>query len=138
MEISDWTPPIVPVFKNDSSVRICGDYKLTANQAVQEQKVMRTRLTEASSEKMCDLLLETGFDHSVSNVFRDNKVDDAVLVDLDKDDMKKLGISIAGQKELQQLIYKLKRSKRVTDFCILVGSILLIQLRTALQLSFFT
>ena len=64
------------------------------------------------------MLLETGFDHSVSNVFHDNKVDGAVLVDLDKDNMKKLWISIAGQKKLQQLIYKLKRSKRVTDFCI--------------------
>ena len=33
VEFSDWATPIVPVLKNDGSVHICGDYKLTANQA---------------------------------------------------------------------------------------------------------
>ena len=33
VEFSDWAAPIVPVLKNDGSVRICGDYKLTINQA---------------------------------------------------------------------------------------------------------
>ena len=31
---SDWAAPIVPVLKADGSVRICGDYKVTANKAV--------------------------------------------------------------------------------------------------------
>ena len=31
VEFSDWATPIVPVVKPDGSVRICGDYKLTAN-----------------------------------------------------------------------------------------------------------
>jgi hypothetical protein len=30
---SEWAAPIVPVQKSDSSVRICGDFKLTANTA---------------------------------------------------------------------------------------------------------
>jgi transposase InsO family protein len=32
VQFSDWAAPIVPVVKSDGSVRICGDYKLTANQ----------------------------------------------------------------------------------------------------------
>ena len=33
VQSSDWAAPIVPVVKKDRSVRICGDYKLTINQA---------------------------------------------------------------------------------------------------------
>ena len=33
-QFSDWAAPIVPVLKNDGTVRVCGDYKVTANQAV--------------------------------------------------------------------------------------------------------
>ena len=30
---SDWAAPIAPVVKRDHSIRVCGDYKLTINQA---------------------------------------------------------------------------------------------------------
>ena len=33
VEFSDWAAPIVPVLKSDKSVRICGDFSVTVNQA---------------------------------------------------------------------------------------------------------
>ncbi len=33
IKFSDWAAPIVPVLKDDGTVCICGDYKLTINQA---------------------------------------------------------------------------------------------------------
>ena len=33
-QFAEWAAPIVPILKDDGTVRICGDYKVTANQAV--------------------------------------------------------------------------------------------------------
>ena len=38
VEFSEWAAPIVPILKADGSVRICGDYKVTINQAVHVDK----------------------------------------------------------------------------------------------------
>ena len=37
-ERSEWASPIVVVPKSDGSVRICGDYKVTINQAVEDEQ----------------------------------------------------------------------------------------------------
>ncbi|KAK9517622.1 hypothetical protein VZT92_022975 [Zoarces viviparus] len=34
---SEWAAPIVPVVKKDKSLRLCGDYKVSANQAVETE-----------------------------------------------------------------------------------------------------
>ena len=31
VQFSDWAAPIVPLVKEDKSIRICGDYKITVN-----------------------------------------------------------------------------------------------------------
>ena len=33
IEFSEWATPIVPIVKEDGTIRICGDYKQTINQA---------------------------------------------------------------------------------------------------------
>ncbi len=48
VKFSEWAEPIVPVIKPDNSVRICGDYKLTVNQA--------SKLEQYPIPKLDDLL----------------------------------------------------------------------------------
>ncbi len=48
VEFSDWAALIVPVVKKDGTIRVCGDYKLTVNQAAKVDcyplPVLRTSL----------------------------------------------------------------------------------------------
>ena len=37
VELSEWAAPIVPVVKPDQSIRICGDFRLTVNQALETE-----------------------------------------------------------------------------------------------------
>ena len=45
-ETADWAAPIVPVVKQDGSVRICGDYKLTTNQAAKAESYPLPRIDD--------------------------------------------------------------------------------------------
>ena len=46
VQFSEWAAPIVPVTKSNGSVRICGDYKLTANQATKTEVYPLPRIEE--------------------------------------------------------------------------------------------
>ena len=46
VQFSDWAAPIVPVLKQDGSVRICGDYKVTVNQAAKTDSFPLPRIDD--------------------------------------------------------------------------------------------
>jgi len=46
VQFSDWAAPIVPVLKKDGTVRICGDYKVTVNQAAKVETYPLPRIED--------------------------------------------------------------------------------------------
>ena len=44
VHFSDWAAPIVPVMKRDGSIRVCGDYKVTVNQAARLDTYLLPRI----------------------------------------------------------------------------------------------
>ena len=49
VQSADWAAPIVPVVKEDCSVRICGDYKLTMNRAATADSYSLPRIDDIFS-----------------------------------------------------------------------------------------
>ena len=69
-----------------------------------------------SVERVCDILETNGFDSEVVEAFRGNKVDWDVFTQLDKDDIKELGVTALGdRKKLQQLITRLQNIEEVME-----------------------
>ena len=46
VQFSEWAAPIVPVFKENGSVRICGDYKVTVNRFAKTEKYPLPRIED--------------------------------------------------------------------------------------------
>lgn len=46
VRFSDWAAPIVPVVKNDGTVRICGDFKLTVNRTASIESYPLPRVSD--------------------------------------------------------------------------------------------
>lgn len=40
VENSEWATPLVPVIKSDGKIRVCADYKITANRVMQDIKYL--------------------------------------------------------------------------------------------------
>ena len=43
LESSEWATPLVPVMKKDGSLRLCGDYRITANKWFEETLCQQSR-----------------------------------------------------------------------------------------------
>ena len=46
IKVSEWATPIVPVLKKDGTIRVCGDFKLTVNQATLTEVYPLPRIDE--------------------------------------------------------------------------------------------
>jgi len=46
VQFSQWARPVVPVMKKDGSVRLCGNYKTTVNQAARTDKYPLPRIED--------------------------------------------------------------------------------------------
>ena len=46
VKFSDWAMPITPVIKQDGSICICGDYKVTVNKALKSEVHLLPRIDE--------------------------------------------------------------------------------------------
>lgn len=46
VQFADWAAPIVPVQKGDVKMRLCGDYKVTINTAIKQDKYPIPRIEE--------------------------------------------------------------------------------------------
>ncbi len=49
VKFSEWAAPVVPVIKKNSTIRLCGDYKVTVNQAANTEVYPLPRMEEVLS-----------------------------------------------------------------------------------------
>jgi len=73
VQFSSWAAPIVLIVKSDGNIRICGDYKLTVNQAAKIDKCLLPKAKElfaslAGGTKFSELDLT----HAYQQVYLDN------------------------------------------------------------------
>ena len=69
-----------------------------------------------SVERVCDILVQNGFDYEVVDAFRQNKIDWDVFTQLDRDDIRELGVTALGdRKKLIRLVAKLQTSGQQTE-----------------------
>ena len=52
-----------------------------------------------SVERVCDFLVQNGFDYEVVGAFRQNKIDWDVFAQLDRDDIRELGVTALGDRK---------------------------------------
>ena len=73
VQSAEWAAPIVPIMKEDGTIRVCGDYKVTANQAIFVESHPIPRLEELFT-KMSGGVVFTKLD--LSHAYRQLRLDE--------------------------------------------------------------
>ena len=73
---ADWAAPIVPIVKEDGTVRICGDYKLTVNQASKLESYPVPRVEDLFASLSGGRLFSK-IDPHLTNAYQQMRLDDA-------------------------------------------------------------
>ena len=72
-------------------------------------------IAKLGMEEVSDILNKAGFNEEVVKIFRVNKIDRSLIVALDKDDMKELGIVALGDSKKLQMLIATLQNMRKTD-----------------------
>ena len=85
MEFADWAAPIVPVLKQDGTVHICGDYKLTVNCAAKLDKYPLPRIEDLfTSLAGGTSFMKLGLAHAYQQVLLDDESKKFVTINTPK------------------------------------------------------
>lgn len=85
VKFSNWATPVVPILKKDGSIRLCGDYKVTVNQATNTESYPLPRIEDllaslAGGTAFCKLDLA----HAYQQVLLDEESKEIVTINTHK------------------------------------------------------
>ena len=85
IKVSDWATPIVPIMKKDSTIRVCGDYKLTVNQATQTEVYPFPRIDELFASLSGSTIFSTlDLSHAYNQLQLDDKAQELTTINTQK------------------------------------------------------
>ena len=59
VKFSEWATPVVPIIKKDGSIRLCGDYKVTVNQATETDTYPLPRIEDLLTSLAGGIIINT-------------------------------------------------------------------------------
>ena len=82
--MSDWATPVVPVIKKDGTIRVCGDFKLTVNQATQTEVYPLPRIDELFALSGDTVFSTLDFSHAYNQLPLDEKAQELTTINTHK------------------------------------------------------
>lgn len=78
---SDWATPIVPILKSDSTIRICGDYKVTVNKMIAKEEHPIPQIEELANKLAKGKKFSTiDFSHAYTHIALDPDSQDITTI----------------------------------------------------------